>query len=106
MNPTIKRVLRVLGAFTLTVVLLVACLIVINYRALMRAQRFYDSVAIGEPSEMVLSRAESERATVVLNTTGTSALILFHGFVFDHAVCRVDIENQRVKGKEFRGLRD
>ena len=78
----------------------------INYRAFMTAQRFYDSIVIGESIEFVIVRAESERAIVAISTTGSSAHILFHGFVFDHAVCKIEIENKRVKGKEFQGLRD
>jgi len=105
-STTIKRILKALGAFSLVVVIMVLALVVLNYRALLKAQRFYDSVAIGESRETVLSRAESRRATVVLNTTGSSALILFHGFVYDYSVCRVDFENQQVSAKEFRGLRD
>jgi hypothetical protein len=106
LKPLIKRALKIIGGIALTIAVLSTCVIFINYRALMKAQRFSDSVTIGESAERVIARAESERAIVVISTTGSSAHVLFHGFVFDHAVCRIDIENQRVKGKEFRGLRD
>jgi len=106
LNPLIKRALKIVGGIALTIAILTTCVTFINHRAMMKAKRFYDSVAIGESAEKVIARAESERAIVAISTTGSSAHILFHGFVFDHAVCRIDIENQRVKGKEFSGLQD
>ena len=105
-TPKIRTVFKILGVTGLALTLLLAGMIVNNYRALMKTQNFIDSVVLGESRERVLSRAESQGGTVVLNTTGSSALILFRGFVFAHADCRIDFENQRVIGKEIRGLRD
>ena len=109
-NRAIKRIFQGLGVIVLVIVLLlglfIACAAIFNFIASDKAENFCNSTVIGEPVSSVTARAEAQKATIVMSTTGSDVSLIFHGFVFARASCHLSIENGHVKSKSFEYAHD
>jgi hypothetical protein len=75
-------------------------------RSSWKAERFSDSITIGESVATVVGRAKRDGKIIVIEDAPGGPVFVFPGFVFSRAACRVKAANGVVVSKSWRPASD